>query len=85
MDTKIEYRVRPVTRFIVTRFEQQTNQEGDVIAAASTQCGEYDNFDKAYEVGYALAAADHKRLGWPPGDERIAYPDPKCPPVSVIP
>jgi hypothetical protein len=75
MDTKIEYRVRPVTRYIVTKFEQQVNAEGDTIAAASTQCGEYDTHQQAYDVGYALAKADHGRLGYPPDDGRIKYPE----------
>lgn len=82
MDTKIEYRVRPVTRWIVTRFEQQTNEEGDTIAAASTVCGEYDTNQQAYDVGYALAKADHNRLGYPLDDDRIVYPEP--PPTARV-
>lgn len=71
MQTKIEYRVRPVTRYIVTRQEFGENHTG-----RNTQHGEYDNADVAYEVGYALAKAEHDRLGYPPGDERIIYPHP---------
>lgn len=68
---KIEYRVRPVVRFVVTRYEQS----GDGSASVDTR-GEYDNVEMAYEVGYALCKADHDLLGWPPGDERIQYPEP---------
>lgn len=75
MDTFIEYRVRPVTRYIVTRFERQENSEGDVVAAGSSVCGEYDAHQQAYDVGYALAKADHGRLGYPPDDGRIKYPE----------
>jgi hypothetical protein len=70
MTSKIEYRVRPVTRFIVTKFESSEN------SAASTSHGEFDNYDTAYAVGYALANADAQRLGLPLGDEKIQFPDP---------
>lgn len=66
----IEYRVRPVTRYIVTRFESNERGQG------SEAYGEFDNHDTAYSVSYSLAKAEHQRLGWPPGDERIKYPEP---------
>lgn len=75
MDTRIEYRVRPVTRWIVTKFEGLESEAGQIAGSSST-CGEFDNFEQAYQVGYALAKADHNRLGYPPDDERIGYPDP---------
>lgn len=69
METKIEYRVRPVTRYIVTRYHESENGGGvDTL-------GEYDNHDTAYAVGYALCKAEQERLGWPIGDERIMYPE----------
>lgn len=36
---------------------------------------EYDTADVAYQVGYAVCAVEHQRLGWDIGDERIRYPD----------
>lgn len=82
--TKIEYRVRPVTRYIVTRYEQD-NEGG----ASNSQMGEYDNQQVAQEVGYALCKAEHGRLGWAPGDTRIIYPAmvPSVPlgPVAITP
>lgn len=66
----IEYRVRPVTRYIVTRFERSA----DGASANGGGRGEFDNAETAYAVGYALAKADHERKGWPLGDERIQYP-----------
>jgi hypothetical protein len=69
METTIEYRVRPVTRYVVTRFEMGAN------TGASTTHGEFDNAEVAHEVGYALCKAEHDRLGWPIGDMRIKYPD----------
>lgn len=65
----IEYRVRPVTRYIVTRFEAGEN------CGSSSQHGEFDNPEVAYQVGYALCKAEHDRLGYLPGDERIRYPE----------
>lgn len=70
MTSKIEYRVRPVTRFIVTKFESSES------AGQSTSHGEFDNYDTAYAVGYVLANADAQRLGLPLGDERVRFPDP---------
>jgi hypothetical protein len=66
----IEYRVRPVTRYIVTRFAETA----DGCAGNSSKLGEYDNDGTAFEVAYALCRAEHERLGWPLGDERIKYP-----------
>jgi len=68
----IEYRVRPVTRYIVTRFERSGN--GACSIGGGVGRGEFDNYETAYQVGYALAKADHDRQGWPVGDERIQYP-----------
>ena len=64
----VENRVREVKRYVVTRFEQ-SGREG-----SSSVHGEFDNFDVAYQVGYALCKAEHDRLGYPPCDERIQYP-----------
>jgi hypothetical protein len=72
----IEYRVRPVTRYIVTRFERGADNPGGTtrnVSSATTQ-GEFDNADTAYDVAYALCRQDHERKGWMPGDERIQYP-----------
>lgn len=65
----IEYKVREVKRYIVTRFENDGQQ------GSSSVRGEYDNYDMAYEVAYALANADRDRLAYPPGDDRIIYPE----------
>lgn len=70
-NTLIEYRVKPVTRYIVTRFASNDEQTGGVSVQGR---GEYENAETAFEVGYALCKAEHDKLGWPPGDERIQYP-----------
>lgn len=69
MEANIEYRVRPVTRYIVTRHEAGTH------GGSCSVLGEWDNQVVAQEVGYALCKAEHERLGYAPGDMRIKYPD----------
>jgi hypothetical protein len=65
---KIEYRVRPVLRYIVTRYHEED-------AAVGSECkGEFDSYRVAHEVGYALCKEEHRRLEWLPGDDRIQYP-----------
>jgi len=68
---KIEYKVRPVTRYVVTRYEELDNGGG----AGCIGKGEFDNAEIAYQVAYALAKEEHQSFGFPPGDERIIYPD----------
>ena len=75
----IEYRVRPVTRYIVTRYDANDETK----SGSCRTLGEYDNRMTAQEVGYALCKAEHDRLGWAPGDERITYPE-MVPNDSVI-
>lgn len=67
---KIEYRVKKTERYIVTRYHEDA---AGTVGGVDTK-GEYDNADIAFEVGYALAKAEHERLGFPPGDMRIIYP-----------
>lgn len=64
----IEYKVRPVTRYVVTRYEGSAN------AGSCVERGTFSSQEVAHEVAYALAKETHERLGWPPGDERIQYP-----------
>jgi len=68
---KIEYKVRPVTRYVVTRYEE-TEGAGNSGCAGK---GEFANGEVAYQVAYALAKEEHQRLGFPPGDMRIIYPE----------
>ena len=68
---KIEYKVREVKRYIVTRYHESDNGGSCGVDAK----GEFDNPNIAYEVAYALCKDDHERLGYPPADERIQYPD----------
>lgn len=69
----IEYRVKRVERFIVTRYEDDPCKT----TASVRQIGkEFDSFDTAYEVGTAMAKADQERLGLPVGDEGVIFPSP---------
>ena len=72
MSELIEYRVRPVTRYVITRFERA--DVGELERSSIRTLGEYDNAEVAYEVAYALCKADHERLAWPLDDARIQYP-----------
>ena len=67
---KVEYRVRPIIRFVVTRYHET---EGGNTGGTSER-GHYDNEEVAFEVAYALAKAEHEQLGWPIDDDRIQYP-----------
>lgn len=70
MTDLIEYKVRHVTRYVVTRYE------GNGKLGQCGAQGEFDNAETAFAVAYALCRAEHERLGWPLGDERIQYPQP---------
>lgn len=76
---KVEYRVRAVTRYIVTRYFEG-DRSGPFVGSGSEFKGEFDSERIAYEVGYALAKEEHQRLGYPIGDERIQYPVMPCSP-----
>jgi hypothetical protein len=81
----VQYRIVPVTRYIVTRYESEVHESGmGSGSSGSTQLtGEYQNENMAYEVGYALCKAEHDRLGYPPDDERIQYPRQSIPSEMV--
>ena len=68
----IEYRARPVTRYIVTRHESH----GDRQIPTTRQIGnEFDNHDTAYQVAYALARKEQEDLGLMPGDMGVIFPE----------
>ncbi len=68
----IEYRVKPVTRYIVTRYGESDNQTEPTVRQIG---GEHDNAEVAYQVGYALARQEAENLGYDPGDDRLKYPE----------
>lgn len=70
----IEYRIKPVTRFIVTRYEQPFT----TTACSSGQVeerGEFNNADTAYAVAYALCKLEHDRSGEPINSMNFIYPE----------
>lgn len=72
---KIEYSIRPITRYIVTRYETSGPDENGRGSGGCAQIGgEYSTAEGAYEVGYAMCRVEHDRLGWELGDGRIQYP-----------
>jgi hypothetical protein len=57
MNTTIEYRVRPVTRYLVTRYEGA--DDGNGTGHAGSSCiGEFNNQKSATLVAGALSVAD---------------------------
>lgn len=80
LGVNVQYRVREVKRFIVTRYEwHEVHGDGGTGSGPSGSqqlTGEYPNWDTAYAVGHALCKAEHERLGYPIDDMRIQYPVP---------
>jgi len=73
--TKLEYRVRKVERYIITRYEEREEEPGCAQAGSSSVRGEFSDANTAYEVAYALCKVEHEaHLGWPIDDERVQYP-----------
>lgn len=72
----VEYRVRPITRYVVTRFEKDVDETGRSVGGGTGNGAgaEYGNYGTAFAVAYALAKAEHERLGYPICDPRIQYP-----------
>jgi len=68
----IEYKVREVKRYIVTRYGIGLGKGGFL---QSSLHGEFDNWDTAYQVAYALCKKEHDDLGYAPDDTRIQYPN----------
>lgn len=59
MTKTVEYRVRPVTRYHVTRFESEDNPSGAGRAGCES-LGEYDNESQAFKVSNALSDLEIK-------------------------
>lgn len=71
----VEYRVKEIKRYIVTRHEREVHENGSESGGVASQLtGEYPNWDTAYAVAYALCKEEHGRLGYDPCDMRIQYP-----------
>lgn len=73
----VEYRVRPVTRYVVTRYHEGKRCGG------SDEKGEFGNEADAFEVATALCKVEHQQLGWPIDDPRIIYPKREEPVAQV--
>lgn len=73
MTKTVEYRVRPVIRYHVTRFESEINENG-ICSSGCESLGEFDSGEVAYQVGYALCRKEHTDSGEPIGSENFKYP-----------
>lgn len=67
---KTEYRIRAKEIYYITRF----HDDGEGVCD-SRSLGEHTSAETAYQVAYALAKAEHERLGYAISDERIVYPE----------
>lgn len=59
MTKTVEYRVRPVTRYHVTRFENEDHENGRCSGGCES-LGEFDNESQANKVAKALAYLEGK-------------------------
>lgn len=84
---KIEWSVRPITRYQVLRYESKTDPVAHTDSGGTSQHGLFDNQETAYEVAYALAEADRIRNDIPLDDDRIQFPkdDPRYPTTKINP
>ena len=57
MTKKIEYRVRPVQRYVITRYEEES-REGYGSNAGSEPLGEFDNWERAIDIAQRLASSE---------------------------
>lgn len=64
----IQYKVKPITRYIVTRYESGTN------GGSVSERGQFDSYQTAYDVAYAMCKLEHDMEGSEPGDDRFQYP-----------
>lgn len=67
----VEYKVRRVERFVVTRFVR--TRAG---TSGSAALGEFPAWDTAYSVGTALAEQERQMRGLVLDDPRIQFPGP---------
>lgn len=74
MSSKVEYRVRPITRYVVTRFEESEPDSEGRASASCSQKGIYENGEVAYQVAYALCKAEHDASGEPAESVNFSYP-----------
>lgn len=71
----VQYQVRPITRYVVTRYEKQPPNEHGLCASGCSTRGEYDNANVAFEVAYALCKSEHDASGDEVGSMNFIYPE----------
>lgn len=64
----IQYKVKPITRYIVTRYQNGAN------TGSVTERGQFDSYDTAYDVAYAMCKLEHDMAGTGPDDADFQYP-----------
>ncbi len=74
---RVEFRVREVTRYIVTRHDERTaDAQGKLGTSPSStrEMGEFDNYNIAFDVAQALARAETTYRGVPIDHDSVIYP-----------
>jgi hypothetical protein len=69
----IEYKIRPVTRFVVTRYSDDLDPNGKNHPSSDVK-GVFDNFSIAYNIGYALAREEFSRRAIDLQDPGFVFP-----------
>lgn len=69
----IEYRVKRITRYVVTRHCKIGDEEGNE-HSTTDEMSVHINSSLAFNTGYALARMEQMKLDFKSGDERIRYP-----------
>lgn len=72
MQKTVQYRVRPVTRYVITRWHDES--DGIRSQGGCEERGEFNNHQTAYDVAYALCKMEHDLAGTPPDDLGFIYP-----------
>lgn len=68
----IEYRVKPITRYLVTRFASLPGHDNKT--GLVTERGQFDSYQTAHDVAYAMCKLEHDVAGTPPDDPSFQYP-----------
>ncbi len=69
---KVEYQVKELTRYTVTRWYSEAGPTGD--GGGCIGYGEFDNANQAYEVATSMASNECLVNGWAIDDERMKFP-----------
>lgn len=70
----IEYRVRPVTRYIVTRYYSEILPNGTGCGGCESIGGEFDNMEQANKVAKAMSSLEPEAVCFQLADPGSTHP-----------